>query len=76
MPKSKDQKRAEALQRLRDGFPQWHAYMLECQRDGRHYLYELNMNGEADANALAAQEMARFRIKCKEAGLDIHGNPQ
>ncbi|WP_396190542.1 hypothetical protein [Flavobacterium sp.] len=75
MPKSKEQKQKEAIERARKNIVKERALMLRCQPGGDLYIYQRNMFSVHDADDYARAALHNFRIKCAAAKVDTHGNP-
>lgn len=75
MPKSKEQKQKEALERAREHIIQDRAEMLRFQVGGEFYLSNVLLAGVHDANEKARAARKKFEQKCAEAKVDTHGNP-
>lgn len=75
MPKSKEQKHFEAIERARKNIPKERLEMLRYQVGGDIYHSNLMMSGYHYANEQARKMMKEFQVKCEAAHVDTHGNP-
>jgi hypothetical protein len=74
MPKSKQQKREEAMMRNRRGFEYNRQYYLSWQMGGERYKNACATRRETWAKEEAVRQRIRFEKWCKSVGLDTHGN--
>lgn len=75
MPKTRKQKREEALERLRDKIPAHRVLMLRAQRGGDLWKATAVSESEKNADYLAEVSSKTFKRLCEEARVDTHGNP-
>lgn len=75
MPKSKQQKQAEAQERLRSLIPGRRDTMFLFQPGGEQYKWTLKIEGRQQADKEAQEEMKRFKAFCAAANVDTNGNP-
>jgi hypothetical protein len=74
MPKTKEQKRKEAIERNRTLFPEKVAYYLEWQLGGKHFENAVKIKDRNYAVSCASKERIYFEKWCKSVNLDTHGN--
>lgn len=75
MPKTREQKRKEALERLRDKIPAQRVLMMRAQRGGDLWKAAAVAESEKNADYLAEVSSKTFKRLCEEARVDTHGNP-
>lgn len=74
MAKSKQQKQAEALGRLRKAIPLKRKHFLECQQGGKQFDLLKRIYGLAIAEETAGLSLRRFQRDCAQAKVDTSGN--
>ena len=74
MPKTKEQKRKEAIERNRTLFSEKVAYYLEWQLGGKHFENAVKIKDRDYAVTCASKERIYFEKWCKSVNLDTHVN--
>lgn len=74
MPKSKQQKQLEAIERNRKMFEAHRQYYMDWQVGGKHYKNACVTNRGEWAKLEAARQRVIFEKWCKSVNLDTHGN--
>lgn len=74
MAKSKQQKRQEAMERKRRHLQLYRVEFLSTQWPSVSYQQVHDLEGRAEADAIALRTKQAFEKACKEAGVDTHGN--
>lgn len=75
MPKSKQQKRDEAIARLRANFSWELAKYLRAQRGGKTYEQTVATYNRHSADHAAWEAKKEYKAFCESAKLDHWGNP-
>ena len=74
MPKSREQKQKEAIERKRAGIKTDRTIYLERQVGGTVYNFHVEHHGKDEANRQAEIAKKAFHKRCEEAKVDPHGN--
>lgn len=75
MPKTKEQKHKEAIERARSLIPLDRATMMSYQTGGDNYNAIAALEGNDRAADSARKALKEFKAKCLAAKVDTHGNP-